>query len=72
MTLQITQMAPLLLALACLLVLVACGNGGSNGAARRPTAYFFLGGSPGTYSSARSAQLRTSSAFMRQSPGTTT
>jgi len=24
-------MAPLLLALACLLLLVACGNGGSNG-----------------------------------------
>ena len=31
MTLRITQMAPLLLALACLLLLVACGNGGNNG-----------------------------------------
>ena len=31
MTLRITQMAPLLLALATLFLLVACGNGGNNG-----------------------------------------
>jgi hypothetical protein len=31
MTLRITQMAPLFLALTALFLLVACGNGGSNG-----------------------------------------
>ena len=31
MTVRLTQMAPLVLALASLLLLVACGNGGNSG-----------------------------------------